>query len=122
MVGWVVSLNGNKASLSLSCTWNLAELSIFFCSSNIFVDKRSENILHFNPQRRGGGQLAHQESKRLFFWNRMSDWPGCKFKFFRCIEVHVKKLINIDLEGTLVGQVLLKSASQGPFRGPSGDP
>ena len=32
--------------------------------------------ISLNPQSAGeGGQLAYRESKRLFLWNRMSDWP-----------------------------------------------
>ena len=54
------------------------------------------------PSNRDGGKLAHQESKRLYLWNRMSDLKqGFKFKFFCCLEVYLKNIINMDLEGTL---------------------
>ena len=29
--------------------------------------------------------------------------PGCKFKFVRCLETYVKKLVSLDHEGTLEG-------------------
>ena len=54
-------------------------------------------------KRRGGGQMAHSKSKRLFFCNLMFDWPQTKLYFYVCLLYWslYKKLIHLDLGGTL---------------------
>ena len=52
--------------------------------------------------------------------------PGCKFKFLRCLEDYLRKLIKSDHEGALEGPFFtkgpLKIASLGPFWGLFGGP
>ena len=55
--------------------------------------------------------------------------PGCKFKFLSCLEVYLRKLINLDHEGALEGPFLPRVLRNLPRRvnlgvhnGPGGSP
>ena len=42
--------------------------------------------------------------------------PGCKFKFLSCLEVYLRKLINLDHEGALEGPFLPRVIQNLPRR------
>ena len=65
MVGWVVSLNGNKASLSLSCTWNLAELSIFIALL-IYLLAKDLKIYYILTLKEGGAIGPSRIQKAIY--------------------------------------------------------
>jgi len=57
-----------------------------------------------NPNQAGGGaNLPHRFSNAYSSGTeiRIDLKPGCKFKFVRCLETYVKKLVSFDHEGTL---------------------
>ena len=66
MGGWVVSLNGNKASLSLSCTWNLAELSIFFALL-IYLLAKDLKIYYILTLKEGGGAIGPSRIQKAIY-------------------------------------------------------
>ena len=55
--------------------------------------------------RQGGANMPQRFSNAYSSGteSRIDLKPGCKFKFVRCLETYVKKLVSFDHEGTLEG-------------------
>ena len=63
----------------------------------------------FNPNQTKGGAKWPTGFEKSYFSGtkgRIDLKPGCKFKFVRCLETYVKKLVSLDHEGTLKGPFL----------------
>ena len=75
-----------------------------------FRDKSSLKYhLYINPQKTGGGAKWPAANLKRYISGTecpIDLKPGCKFKFLSCLEVYLRKLINLDHEGALEGPFL----------------
>ena len=78
-----------------------------------------ELALHrLNPQKPGGAKWPTANQNRYISGTEcpIDLKPGCKFKFLCCLEVYLRKLINLDHEGPLEGPFLQRVPKNLPYR------
>ena len=73
---------------------------------------------HISPQKPGGAKWPAANLKRYISGTEcpIDLKPGCKFKFLSCLEVYLRKLINLDHEGALEGLFLPRVPQNLPCR------
>ena len=87
-------------------------------SKGIADNLKIQNEYH-NPGKTGGGPNGPQQFENIIISEAecpIDLKPGCKFKFLCCLEVYLRKLINLDHEGALEGPFLPRVLQNLPRR------
>ena len=85
--------------------------------STTFLVTDAKNLT-LTLKRRGGAKWPAANLKRYISGTEcpIDLKPGCKFKFLSCLEVYLRKLINLDHEGALEGPFLPRVLQNLPRR------
>ena len=77
----------------------LSLLKAFKTTLSIVLDNTKNIQKLLNPQNAGGWRGGGIENPKAHFSGtscRIDLKPGCKYKFVRCLEIYVKKLVSLD--------------------------